>query len=216
MVAPIVISSAVPVNGLITLSDKYQQRILPRSPSDQYIDASTTSPDCHDQPKTSQPVQSKRRVRFADGDNNVIEIPTQSFSPELHWGSKGLRILQDESKRVAAEISASRPDVVGSIETFFNAQAEVCSELEMQKFLSVFLQEPEARGIESKLFPTIRVHRQWVVRCVLALQDKLEGEDEDAIRSMLRARSVHASRCSRELALRLAKSDEMEAMRCTL
>jgi hypothetical protein len=170
--------------------------------------------------------QSDRRVRFCASDaNDCIEVPVQCFSHRLHWGPARTGRMYSECRRVVAVLATERPELVGCVERLFHATSSSTDASSSSSSssahcdltandraaLSMLAQQEELRGLEGRLYPTSKRHRQWAVRSVLARQVQLQGEeDPDRAARLLRARSMTVSRRSRELAWKLAQGDEME------
>jgi hypothetical protein len=77
------------------------------------------------------------------------------------------------------------------------------------------LSKSPARGLEARVAPILRVHRQWGVTTILATQAKLDKgkvTDREKREKMLRARSLQISKRSRVFALKLAQGDASEAL----
>jgi hypothetical protein len=165
-------------------------------------------------------VSHKRRVRFSvgsddnddnddndDDDNDSVQVETFRYQlapakckSRLVWTKHEIKELQEE-RCDTADFHKTKEDYVACIHHLFAAIR--------------MLSKSPARGLEARVAPILRVHRQWGVTTILATQAKLnKGKvtDREKREKMLRARSLQISKRSRIFAFKLAQGDASEAL----
>jgi hypothetical protein len=186
-------------------------------------------------------VSRKRRVHFSDDDdddNNVqVERIRYKLAPaecmsNLSWKTNEIKEIQ-QACRDLADFHKTNKDYVACIHHLFACKhsAPVTggnandddddnnvpqnSAVRQDTAAIRMLSKSPARGLEARVAPILRAHRQWGVATILATQAKLNKykvTDREKREKMLRARSLQTSKRSRVFALKLAQGDASEAL----
>jgi hypothetical protein len=182
----------------------------------------------------------KRHVHFSfgsddDGNDVYVQVETIPFKLDLAEYKSNLAWKTDEIKefqqecRDMADFHKTNEDYVACILHLFACKkpapstgahdgddnvAQTPSVLQDTAAIRMLSKSP-ARGLEARVAPILRAHRQWGVTVILATQAKLNKckvTDREKREKMLRARSLQTSKRSRVFALMLAQGDASEAL----
>jgi cysteinyl-tRNA synthetase len=190
-------------------------------------------------PSSRRHVSHKKHVHFTvvSNDDNVqvetirYELAPAKYKSKLAWKTDEIKGFQQECRDMA-DFHKTNEDYVACIHHLFackkSAPATSGNEADddddnVPQNPSVrhdttairMLSKSPARGLEARVAPIIRAHRQWGVTVVLATQAKLNKckvTDREKREKMLRARSLQISKRSRVFALKLAQGDASEAL----
>ena len=207
---------------LIHVSECYQKRAYARSLSGRRLIPIVECETFHKDLAASAKKRQRPTVRFSDYQEVMLyDGPSEEDYEHLYYGVEGIQSIQKHIKSHTREKAEQQPELVQCIEELFDTRKSLkmekdgtvkLSEMELEAIN--LLNEADLRGVENKLCPVMRAHRRWAVRSVLALQDKLRGdEDPSRIQGLLRAKSSTVSRRARQYAMKLAKADLLEAQK---
>lgn len=147
--------------------------------------------------------------------NKVYTVPTEE-NLNKHWGAKMISEFQTQTRHLAANYRHERGDLIDAIEELYESPSETIEK--DLRIIEKLADEEDLRGLESRIFNLIRLHRRQAIRSVVRLQKSLRNEPIELVQMLLKARSMHISRKFSDFALRIALVDamEVESFRTTL
>jgi len=125
----------------------------------------------------------------------------------LWWNAEDFSQHQRQAKLVASKYS-TREDYRDAVISIMKSYREGATYTPEQLKMAA---ETEARGLEKRVVPVLNLYRKRAMKTVLDLQEQLRLLDFETKSRLIRQKSMQATRCSRQLALKLAQGDLMEA-----
>jgi hypothetical protein len=162
------------------------------------------------------PARRRRHEKRVHLSNVVFEVtipPVEENEKPLLWWERydfDCRRASDQSL-VEENSPGKNPDYHDAIrslrESYLQGQSRRVLLAHVQSILKV-----DSRGLEQRIAPLLKAHRQTHIKQVLKMQKKLqtEGTHWSVREALLRKKSQKMSRAGRQLAFRLAQADDLE------
>lgn len=172
-----------------------------------------------------KPQQRRTRVRFEFDENDQVKAQMcvydavredeidLCFTPKPQMKQQKKNALEE-----ATDYAQRNAHYVQCLEMLFSTPLKCSSSSENvdQKYEALcIIGECEARGLESRMSPLIVRHKQWAMNSILRRQEQLkkEGLSNTSAADVLRVCCEHVNKGTRDLALKYAMADEMEAQK---
>jgi hypothetical protein len=168
----------------------------------------------------------RRAVRFEVDENDIIvadvheieminEADASQYFTTRAQSSKQKKQVAEE----ATEYAREHAEFIRRLEALFNsplARSPAPAMGEREVIDMIFeMGESDARGIECRMCPQILRHKQWAMKTVLRRQAQLkrDGVCPATVSKLLRTCCEQVGKNSRDMALKLALSDDIEAQK---
>ena len=165
----------------------------------------------------------RTRVRFEFDENDQVKSQVCVY-PAIEAREKDLcytprqelKQYKRDANEDAADFVRANALYVQCLETVFNSPLKcgLASGVDEEDALHA-IGECEVRGLEGRMSPLIGRHKQWAVKSILRRQEQLRSEGMSAANSaeILRVCCEHVNKSTRELALKYAMADELQAQK---
>eukprot|EP00977_Amphora_coffeiformis_P028899 scaffold37799_cov176-Amphora_coffeaeformis.AAC.3 len=168
----------------------------------------------------SPPVAKQKKFRFAEVSDNKVravvhEVESYKDIPELWWSNEEMMEIRMDKVRVVKHFRKYRPNFLQSVEILVNGNEKKDV---LEDHMRRLTEDSFARGLETHSVRCISDRRKSHIHAVLQEQEDCRetGDTYEMASHCIREQSLAYSKLLTEFALRMAKCDQIDALKASM